>query len=277
MKRINFSILLVFALLLGVGLLAGCGGSEPEDKPTAGLSGSITVAGSTSVQPFSEVLAEEFMVQNPQTQINIQGGGSSQGIEAAASGIADIGASSRELKAEESNLKQNVIAKDGIAVIVHPANTVRDLSLAQLKDIFTGKTTNWKELGGADLAINLVSREAGSGTRDGFESLVMNKEPVTDKALVGNSTGAVKTMIAGDKAAIGYISLAAIDDTIQTAKVEGVEPSIANVSNGSYKISRPFIYVTKDEPMGLAKEFIKFALSIEGQALLAGEGAVPVR
>ena len=281
MRKLLVGLLVV--LLLGA-FAAGCGGTEEKKEEGASkpqqeeLVGTITVAGSTSVQPFSEVLAEAFTAENPKAKVNVQGGGSSQGIEAAKTGAADIGASSRDLKPEEKEgMKEFVIARDGIAVVVHPSNQVEGLSVDQIRDIFLGKITNWKQVGGSDAQIAVVTREAGSGTRDGFEHLVMNKQPVTDKALVANSSGAVKSTVAGDKNAIGYISMAAIDASVKTLAVDGVKPSKESVKSAEYKISRPFIYVTKGEPTGVAKAFIDFVLGEEGQKLLEDEGAVSIK
>ncbi|NSW81818.1 MAG: phosphate ABC transporter substrate-binding protein [Syntrophothermus sp.] len=280
MRRIVSTLVAVFLFSV---LISGCGGKAgaPKDgagKTEEGLKGTITVAGSTSVQPFSEVLAEAFMAENPKARVNVQGGGSSQGIEAARSGAAEIGASSRDLKPEEKEgMREFVIAKDGIVVVVNPANKVNELSVAQVRDIFLGKITNWKQVGGEDAPITLVTREAGSGTRDGFENLVMNKEPISDKALVANSTGAVRTTVAGDRNAIGYMSMASIDSGVKALAVDGVKPDRETVKSGQYKISRPFIYVTKGEPTGLAKAFIEFVLSEEGQKIIEREGAVAVK
>lgn len=277
MLKGKLSSLLVLMMVASLGLAAGCGMQAQSGSGSSELNGSITIAGSTSVQPFSEVLAEEFMAKNKQATINVQGGGSSQGIEAALSGVADIGASSRELKAdEESSLHKHEIARDGIAVVVNPSNPVSDLSLVQLQEIFAGKISSWDQVGGSDGTINLIIREAGSGTRDGFESLVMDDVAVTDKALVGNSTGAVKTTVAGDKNAIGYISLAALDSTVKTISIDGTAPTSENILSGQYKLQRPFIYVTKEEPTGLTKTFIDFVLSDAGQKLLEDEGAIRI-
>jgi phosphate transport system substrate-binding protein len=269
-KAITISILMVMVLMLVAGCGTGNGGSE-------GLNQTITIAGSTSVQPFSEVLAEEFMIHNPRTKVNVQGGGSSQGIEAVRTGVSDIGASSRELASEEKGFHEHLIAKDGVVIVVHPSNPVNDLSLKELKDIFSSRIDNWQEVGGADREIVLVSREAGSGTRDGFETLAMDGETVSDRALIANSTGAIRMIVAGDRNAIGYISLAVLDKTVKPLRIDGVKPTAENILNGRYSISRPFIYLTREEPVGLAKEFIDFVLSDYGQKILEDEGVVKAK
>ncbi|MBO8158602.1 phosphate ABC transporter substrate-binding protein [Thermosyntropha sp.] len=277
------SILALSILLLAALWVGGCGQKKDAEKGENGqtekLSGSITVAGSTSVQPFSEVLAEKFMADNPDIQINVQGGGSSQGIAAAASGAADIGASSRELKEEEKKqgLKEYVIAYDGIAVIVHPSNKIDNLKKEDIKNIYLGNITNWKEVGGDDAPITVICREAGSGTRGAFEEIVMEKEDITSKAIIQNSTGAVRTTVAGDKNAIGFVSLPAVNDEVKAIKVDGTEANKENVKNKSYKIARPFIYLTKGEPTGAVKAFIDFVLSDEGQKIIEDEGAVRIK
>ncbi len=242
------------------------------------LSGTITVAGSTSVQPIAEMLAEEFQAQNPGVRINVQGGGSSAGIKAAQTGAAQIGTSSRELKEDEKkNLHQALIARDGIAIVVHPENKVADLTVAQVQKIFAGKITNWKEVGGKDAPIRVVIREAGSGTRGAFEELVMGKVAVTDRTIVQGSTGAVRQTVSGDPNAIGYISFDALGKEVKSLKVEGVEPRAENVKNGKYKVARPFLILTKGAPAGIVKAFIDFVLSDEGQAIVAEEGLVRVK
>lgn len=279
-RRRLISFVLLGLLLVIAGLAAGCGQQEVKDKAKdKQLSGTITVAGSTSVQPFSDVLAEEFIKKHPGAQINVQGGGSSQGIQAAVSGAANIGASSRELKPEEKSqgLVETTIALDGIAVIVHPSNPVAEIALDELRNVYLGNIRNWKELGGKDSPITVVCREAGSGTRGAFEELVMNKENISNQVVIQPSTGAVKTTVAGDEKAIGFVSMAAIDPDVKTLKIDGVEASVANVKNGSYKISRPFIYLTKGEAHGLTKAFIDFVLSDKGQALMQEEGAITVK
>jgi len=281
-KRWRFTSFVVLGLLLvTAGLTGGCSRQEITSEKTDGkkLSGTITVAGSTSVQPFSEVLAQEFIKNYLGVKIDVQGGGSSQGIQAVTGGAADIGASSRELKPDEkaSGLVETTIALDGIAVIVHPSNQINEITLNDLKDVYLGKIANWKELGGIDSPITVVCREAGSGTRGAFEELVMNKENISNQVIIQNSTGAVKTTVAGDEKAIGFVSMAAINQDVKTLKIDGIEASIANVKNGNYKISRPFLYLTKGQPQGLTKAFIDYVLSDEGQALMQEEGAISVK
>ncbi|MGE5545218.1 MAG: phosphate ABC transporter substrate-binding protein [Bacillota bacterium] len=269
-KPINTFILIGLLILLVGG--CGVGGGRRE-----GSEESITIAGSTSVQPFSEVLAEEFMARHPRAKINVQGGGSSQGIEAVRTGVSEIGASSRELTPKEKGLHEYLIARDGIVVVVHPSNPVNDLSLNQVKDIFSGRIDNWQEVGGQNREIVLVSREAGSGTRDGFETLAMDGETVSDRALIANSTGAIRMIVSGDRNAIGYISLAVLDPTVKPLHIDGIKPTAENILNGKYAISRPFIYLTREEPVGLAKAFIDFVLSDYGQRILEDEGLVKVK
>lgn len=281
-KRWRFTSFVVLGLLLvTAGLTGGCSRQEITSEKTDDkkLSGTITVAGSTSVQPFSEVLAQEFIKNHLGVKIDVQGGGSSQGIQAVTGGAADIGASSRELKPDEkaSGLVETTIALDGIAVIVHPSNQINEITLNDLKDVYLGKIANWKELGGIDSPITVVCREAGSGTRGAFEELVMNKENISNQVIIQNATGAVKTTVAGDEKAIGFVSMAAINQDVKTLKIDGIEASIANVKNGNYKISRPFLYLTKGQPQGLTKAFIDYVLSDEGQALMQEEGAISVK
>lgn len=254
----------VLALLLP--LLAGC------SRGGAG----ITVAGSTSVQPFAELLAEEYSRQHPDLVVNIQGGGSSAGIQAALTGAAAIGMSSRDLKpAEKEKLEPIVIALDAIAVIVHPSSQLTDLSIEQTREIFVGRARNWREFGGPDHEITVVSREEGSGTRGAFQELVMGEEDVFPGAIVQDSNGAVRQVVADDPSAIGYISLGLVDHQVKAIRVEGVEASVDNARSGTYELVRPFLYVLAGEASPAAKAFIDYTLSPEGQEMLAGEGLVP--
>ncbi|HHW40583.1 MAG TPA: phosphate ABC transporter substrate-binding protein [Syntrophomonadaceae bacterium] len=272
----------VVALLLVIVAAAGCAGKGQtktgEGEQPGSLSGSIKIAGSTSVQPLSEELADAFMNKNPNVSVMVAGGGSSAGIKAAQDGAAHIGASSRELKPEEkTGLTETVIAKDGIAIIVNPKNGVSELTLDQIKKIFAGEITNWKDVGGKDAPINVFTREEGSGTRGAFEEIVMGKDKkITGKAGVQNATGAVRTAVERDENAIGYISLGSLNEKVKAVTVDGVKPSEETVLNGTYKISRPFIYLTKGAPTGVVKAYIDFVLSPEGQKIV-GEKYVPVR
>jgi phosphate transport system substrate-binding protein len=236
----------------------------------------ITIAGSTSVEPFAELLAEEYMIRYPKSHIYVQGGGSTAGIEAVRTRAAHIGMSSRSLKAGEKNLSPVTIAKDAIAIIVHPSNPIENLSLEQIEEVFSGKIRNWRELGGFNHPIDIVTREEGSGTRESFQKFVMGKEDISLGALVQDSNGAVRQVIANDPSAIGYISLGLVNDQVKAVRISGVEPSLTNVHNGKYTLVRPFLFLFNGEPVGEAKSFLEFALSRQAQKLLLKEGLVPV-
>lgn len=235
----------------------------------------IIVAGSTSVQPFAEVLAEEYMILHPDVEIDIQGGGSAAGIMAAQSGTAEIGMSSRALSSEEKSLWYMEIARDGLAVIVHASNPIQDLSLNQVRDIYAASITDWSQLGGPKAKIHVITREDGSGTRSAFESLVMGKTQITPRAIVQDSNGAVRQLVADDPYAIGFISLGLVNETVNALQLGGVAATRENVDNGSYGLTRPFLFVTRSEPTGQASLFIDFVMSAEGQKLLSAEGLIP--
>lgn len=237
----------------------------------------ITVAGSTSIQPFADQWAEVFMAQFPGRQINVQGGGSSAGIQAALSGAAQIGMSSRELKPEEKILTEFVVAWDGLAIIVHLSNPVNNLTLEEVKKIFAGEIVSWKEVGGLNRPIHVVTREEGSGTRGAFQEMVMGDKRITKKAIVQDSNGTVREVVANDPNAIGYISLGLIENRVKAIQLDGFSPSLENVIDGKYRLVRPFILVTHGMPQGIALDFIQFLLSEAGQSLIQKQGLIPAK
>lgn len=223
-------------------------------------------------------LSEAFQEKYPNVTVTYNPTGSGSGITAVTEGNCDIGLASRNLKDEEKNgLTSSTVAIDGIAMIVNTANEVSDLSLDQIAKIYTGEITNWKDVGGADQEIVVIGREAGSGTRDGFESITGTSDKCQmDQELT--STGAVIQAVGANEAAIGYASLAAVDDTIKTLTVEGVAPSEKTVLDGTYKIQRNFNMITNDskELSPAAQAFLDFATSLEAASLIEAAGAVPV-
>ena len=291
MKKV-FAILLTLTMALS--LLAGCGSSKKEEQPAetndtkteqpaeaapAPLSGAVALNGSTSMEKVVGALGEQFMSDNSGVSVTYDATGSGAGIEAASNGSADIGLSSRGLKDEEksSGLVGTTVALDGIAVIVNPANGVEDLTVEQIAKIFTGEITDWSELGGDAGTISCIGREAGSGTRDGFESITKTKDACKmDQELT--STGAVIEAVAGNPNAIGYASLSALKDTVKAVTVGGVECTEDTVLDGSYAIHRPFVFVTKDGVAlsAQAQAFFDFATSSAANDLIRAAGAVPV-
>ncbi|EKF85828.1 phosphate ABC transporter substrate-binding protein [Methanobacterium formicicum] len=237
----------------------------------------IEIAGSTSVQPVAEKLAAKYMEEHPNVRIDVMGGGSGLGIRSVSQGIIDIGTSSKNLKpAEKQGLNEYTIGNEGIVVAVNLENPVGNLTKSQLKDIFSGNITNWKELGGPDAKINLVIREEGSGTRSAFENLVMNKTEVKSDAVVQTSTESIKVAVKQDPNAIGYISLAHMTPDVKAVAVDGVSPSVETVKDGSYNLQTPFLFLTKGQPEGQLKEFIDWCLGPEGQEIVTDEKIVPV-
>jgi len=256
--------------------------AAPANPNPAGLSGRISVAGSTTVQPLAEKLAEAFKAKNPGVQIDIQGGGSSVGVKSAGEGTVDIGTASREVKPEElqkyPDLKVFTIAQDGIAIVTHPEVPVSNLTKSQVRDIFAGKITNWKDVGGPDKPIVVVSREEGSGTRGAFEELVMGKDAVIfDKAILQASNGAVRTTVSTTPNSVGYLSFGYLDRSVKALSIEGVEATEANAASGKYPVVRPLIMLTKGEPTGVVKAWLDYILSAEGQALVSKEGYIKVK
>lgn len=266
--RVSIVLLLFLSLFPGLG---GCQGGSKSGGHT------LCIAGSTSVQPFAEKLSEIYMQQHPGMRIDVQGGGSSAGIYAAQQGAANLGASSRELVPAEKNLHEMAIAWDGIAVIVHPSNPLNNLSLEQLRQLFQGKITDWRDLGLPVHAIDLITREEGSGTREAFEHLVMGKTEFTPSALVQDSNGAVREIVAGDPYSLGYISAGLVDARVKAVAIDGILPTRENIKNQTYKLVRRFLLVSRVPPAGECKAFVDFILSPQGQGLLEAEGLVGVK
>jgi phosphate transport system substrate-binding protein len=252
-------------------MLAACGQSATAAAQQ------LTLTGSTSVTPFVEGLAELYEHDHPGKKINVQGLGSSAGIQAAANGTAELGMSSRHLEPDEvEQLAPIEIARDALAIIVHPDNPVANLSTEQVRAIFTGEIRNWREVEGRDEGIVQVTREAGSGTYGAFDELVMDKELPTPRALRQGSNGAVRQIVAEDPDAIGYISLGIVDATVKPIAVDGVQASTEAVTVGQYKLVRPFLFVQRKGATlsPLAQDFLDFVLSPEGQAELVRDGLI---
>ncbi len=256
--------------------------AETEAAEAAGdLSGSITMAGSTSMEKFANALAEVFMEKYPNVTVQAEFTGSSAGIEAVLAGQCDIGNSSRSLKDEEKEkgAVENIVAIDGIAVVTDPANEASDLTKQQLTDIYTGTVTNWSEVGGADMPIVVVGREAGSGTRGAFEE-ILGIEDACKYANELDSTGAVMAKVASTPGAIGYISLDVVDDTVKVLTLEGVEANEENIKAGDYFLSRPFVMATNgeiSEQSELVQALFDFVYSEEGDELVKSVGLITTK
>lgn len=262
----------------GTSSTAGTSASEASSTTTEELSGTLSMNGSTSMEKVIKAVNGAFMEKNKGVTVNLNLTGSGTGIQEASEGKCDIGNSSRKLKDEEAEkLDATVVGLDGIALVVNPVNKLEDISLQDLAKVYSGEITNWKELGGDDKAIVVIGREDGSGTRDGFESIVMgDKEPKYAQEL--ESTGSVINAVATTDGAIGYASLANVDETVKALKVGGIEATEENVKSGAYEVQRPFICATlKGSDNKLVKAYLDFILSEEGQALVLAQGAVPVK
>lgn len=252
-------------MLAAAFLMAGCGRRGD----------SITLAGSTAFQPFAEKLADQFMQAHPEARVTVQGGGSAVGVQSALSGAADIGmADLVTLPPEAAGLSQIVAARDGIAVVVHPDNPVGGLTLDQVRALFNGAMTNWREVGGPDAPVTVVSREAGSGTRTSFEEIV-GQIKLSPAALIQDSNGTIRETVANDRNALGYLSHGLINDRIKPVTVDGYECSNEAIKRGDYKVVRPIFLLTRGEPQGLAGQFIAYIRSAEGQRTIETSGLIP--
>ncbi len=274
MKKI---ITVLCAAVMALSLFAGCGQKANDNGTTTG--GTVSTDGSTSMEKVIGALGESFMEANSGTTFTYNPTGSGSGIQAVSEGRCDIGLSSRALKDDEkaSGLKETIVALDGIAIIVNPQNPVKDLSLEQIAKIYTGEITNWKDVGGEDAEIVLIGREAGSGTRDGFESITETKDACQYRQEL-TSTGDVITTVSQNPNAIGYASLAAIKDSVKALTVNGVAPTEATVKDGTYLVQRPFVLVTKEGAAlsETAQKFFDFAISADAASIISAAGAVPV-
>jgi len=276
-KKTVFAVVAVAMLLL---LAAGCGGggggAGEEEKPE--LSGTLNLSGSTTVLPLAQEAAEMFMDENPEVTVNVQGGGSSVGISNVAEGVVDIGDASRDLKEEEKNLGlvDHKIALDVIAVIAHKDIPVENLTKDQVKAIFTGKITNWREVGGPDQAIRVVIRDEASGTREMFDEKALGKEKPVAGAIECNSNGIVRQTVSSTPYSIGYISLGYLDNSVKALKYEGVTANKENAVNKTYPLSRYLHMFTKGEATGLAKAFIDFVLSERFQDEVVAKEYIPM-
>ena len=276
-------ISITLAALMALSLFAACGktndsNDKANDSKTE-VTGTVSTDGSTSMEKVIMSLGESFQANNKGISVGYNPTGSGSGITAVSEGRCDIGLSSRALKDDEkaSGLKETVLALDGIAIIVNPENKVSDLTLEQIAKIYTGQITNWKEVGGDDAAIVLIGREAGSGTRDGFESITGTKDSCKYRQEL-TSTGDVITTVAGNPNAIGYASLASVKDSVKALSVGGVAPTEATVSDGTYAVQRPFVLVTKEgaELSAAAKLFFDYATGKDAAEIISAAGAVPV-
>jgi len=248
----------------------------------AELSGTLTIAGSTTLQPINAECGRLLMEKNPELRISVSGGGSGHGVRAVGEGEIDVGAASRDVKTKERegypDLKPVVIGKDSVAIVVHPNNDVSELTMEQASKIFSGEIENWKEVGGADEAIRVITREEGSGTRDCFEKSVMKpfEKEIAEKASTKMSNGEVSKTVSTDAKSIGYLSLGYVDASVKAVKMDGVAATVKNVLSGDYAITRSLYLITKGEPGDLEKAFIDFVLSEEGQEVVEDMGYIKV-
>ena len=271
--------LMVVAVLL-VAALTGCGTTNSDTQKDNGqLTGTVATDGSTSMEKVIGFLSEAYMEENNGVKVTYNPTGSGSGIKAVQAGSCDIGLASRDLKPEEAtDLKGTVVAIDGIAMIVNKENPVKDLTIEQIAALYKGEITNWSEVGGLDAPVVLIGREAASGTRDGFESITDTEDACKYNQEL-TSTGDVVQTVSSNPNAIGYASLASVKDTVKLISVEGVTPSTETIQNGSYKIQRNFVMVTKKnaELSPAAKSFFEFATSSAADEWIIEAGAVPVK
>ena len=275
-KKMTIGIL----VLSIVAVISACSQSDEDKTGTNGNTYTLAISGSTSVGPLTEKLADKYVKINDM-KIEVNQIGSSAGITNATSGVSEIGMSSRDLKEEEkaNGLTETIVAYDGIVVVTHPSNKVKDLTMEQVKQIFTGEVTNWKELGGDDMEIVVVSREDGSGSRDAFQEIVdYSSSELVRSAIIASGNGNIKTTVAMNKHAVGFISFEYIDESISTVDINGVEATAENVLQQTYSLSRPFLFVYKEEHLSTeGQQFIEYILSPKGQNIVSEAGVIPLK
>lgn len=274
-KKIKMMVGALLITMIGA-TFVGCGSSENSNESSV----TISISGSTSVGPLMEKVQESYEELNSDVILEIQQNGSGAGIKDVIGGVSEIGMSSRELKDEEkSQVEGTTVAYDGIALLVNLNNSVKNITLEQVKDIYTGKVTNWKELGGADAPIVVVSREEGSGTRDAFQEIVgYESEELTKDATISDGSGAVKTTVAGNENAIGFASFEYIDNTVSALNINDVEATADNVKAGDYRISRPFLLVSKKDTLTEdGQALIDYVLSEEGQKIVEENKLITIK
>ena len=275
-RRLKKLATLFTVALLTIGCVTACGGSDTSNNSS--LSGNITLSGSTSMKKLAQALQEGFMAQNSGVRVNVEFNGSSAGIEQVLNGSVTIGNASRNLKEEEimKGAVENIVAIDGIAVVVDNANTVTDLTTEELAQIYTGEIKNWSELGGTNSPIVVIGREAGSGTRGAFEEL-LEIEDMCAYAQELDSTGTVLANVSATPGAIGYVSLDVIDDSVTTVALDGVEATEENITEGTYSLCRPFVMATKGEISAqdeITQAFFAYIASEEGKAIIQQVGLI---
>ncbi|MFA5646139.1 MAG: phosphate ABC transporter substrate-binding protein [Candidatus Ratteibacteria bacterium] len=240
----------------------------------------VTLAGSTAFQPFAEELAKQYMEIYPETIVSVQAGGSMVGIQAVEEGIADIGMVDLSVIPEEDERLLNAVAvaQDGIALIVHPTNPVHSLTLEEVKALFSGKATHWSQVGGRNIAVHIISREGGSGTRKSFDTLVLGESPLSRDAFFQDSNGTIREAVASNPHAIGYLSVGTLSPEVKALSLSGIFPSNENVLSHLYPLAHPIFFLTrKDPPLSLhTQKFLSFVLSPEGQGIIAKKGLIPI-
>lgn len=275
-RKLWTTVLTFFCLLI----LSGCGTALPSSTPTSTpIAGSITFAGSTTVQPLAAKIGQAFNAHHPEVTLDIAAGGSTVGIAAIHDGTVDIGMASRELKPEEAaGITVHQIAVDVLAVVVNAANPMENLTSAQLQDIYLGRITNWQEVGGSDAPIVVVIRETSSGTRGAFDEIVLDKaEPTSPNLQIAITAGDMAALVVKEPHAIGYVGFGHIETGMKALSIDGINPTEENVRNDRYRLTRPLLLLTGPLTQPIAQTYIDFALSSEGQSIVVEHGWVPIQ